>query len=340
MSAQQQAIIVQSPKAPFVLGSDDIPVPAKGEVLLKIMTVALNPANWIQRELNILIDVYPAVLGNDMAGVIEQVGEGVEGWKKGDKVFGKAMKGGFRQYTAVAANDLMAIPESMSFDEVATVPVAFTTACAGLFAGLGLGLNPTFSWDKSHEGESALVIGGATSLGQFAIQLLKFLGFTRIIVYASRTHFGYLKELGATEFVDRAEVTVDSLAIYGVLTPPVNVVYHAVDPSALNAAYDCVAEGGGLVTAQPQAPLDRDTAVKKVKFSRMMPSEEGFKQLHIFEKLIRENLPKMLEKKVILPNRYEVLANGVTGILGGLDRLQHGSVSGVKLVAHPQDPAA
>ncbi|KAJ6502875.1 chaperonin 10-like protein [Mycena vitilis] len=335
MSAQQQAIIIPSPGAPFTLGSDDIPVLAKGEVLLKIMTVALNPANWMQREFN-LVDAYPAVLGNDMAGVIEQVGEGVEGWKRGDKVFGKAMRGGFRQYSALPASDLMLIPKNMSFDEVATTPVTFTTACYGLFAGICL--NPAFSWDKTHRGESALIIGGATSLGQFAIQLLKFLGFTRIVAYASKTHFGYLKELGATDFVDRTEVPVDALATHGTLMPPVNVVYHAIDPSALNGGFDCVAEGGAVATAQPGAPLDRDVEAKKVTIS--MPSIEALKELQSFEKLIKENLPKMLEQGVIIPNRYEVLPSGLAGIVGGLERLQNGSVSGVKLVAHPHDPIA
>ncbi|KAJ7676589.1 hypothetical protein DFH06DRAFT_976173 [Mycena polygramma] len=296
MSAQQQGIIVQFPEAPFVLGSDDILVFAKGEVLLKIMTVALNPANWMQREFN-LVAAYPA--------------------------------GGFRQYSALPANDLMPIPKNTSFDEVATIPVTFTTACYGLFAGIGL--NPTFSWDKPHRGESALVIGGATSLGQFAIQLLKFLGYTRIIAYASKTHFGHLKELGATDFVDRAEVPVDSLATQGVLTSPVNVVYYAIDPSALNTTWDCVAEGGAVATAQPGAPLDRDVAAKKVTRSRT---------LQIFEPLIKENLPKLLKQGVITSNRYEVLPNGLAGIVGGLERLQNGSVSGVKLVAHPQDPIA
>ncbi|KAJ6560415.1 chaperonin 10-like protein, partial [Mycena capillaripes] len=97
----------------FVLGPNEVPSPAKGEVLLKIMTVALNPANWIQREYNILIPEYPAILGNDLAGVIEALGEGVEGFKKGDKVyvgiFGKASGGGFRQYTTVPAGNLMLV---------------------------------------------------------------------------------------------------------------------------------------------------------------------------------------------------------------------------------------
>jgi NADPH:quinone reductase-like Zn-dependent oxidoreductase len=57
----------------------------------------------------------------------------------------------------------------VSFDEVATFPITFTTALVGLFAPapIGLALNPSFSWNKPQQGESGLVIGGGTSVGQF-----------------------------------------------------------------------------------------------------------------------------------------------------------------------------
>lgn len=86
MSTQQQAIIVEAPKAPFVLGPRNMPSPAKGEVLIKIMSVGLNPMNWMQPLYDVLIDEYPAVLGGDIAGVVEALGEGVQGFEKGDKV--------------------------------------------------------------------------------------------------------------------------------------------------------------------------------------------------------------------------------------------------------------
>jgi NADPH:quinone reductase-like Zn-dependent oxidoreductase len=84
----QQAIVVESPKAPFTLGSAKIPSPAKGEVLVKILSIALNPADWKQREYDVIRE-YPAVLGCDVAGVVEKLGEGAEGFKKGDKVYAR-----------------------------------------------------------------------------------------------------------------------------------------------------------------------------------------------------------------------------------------------------------
>ncbi|KAF8214037.1 medium-chain dehydrogenase/reductase like protein [Mycena galopus ATCC 62051] len=335
---QQQAIIVHSPKAPFVIGSRDIPSPAKGEVVLKVMSVGLNPMNPFQRELGFLIDEYPVVLGGDLAGTVESIGEGVEGFKQGDRVCAQALSGGFQQYATVCAATLIRIPDNASFDEVATFPITFATACVGLFAPapIGLALNPTFSWDKPQQGESALVIGGSTSVGQFAIQLLKFLGFTRIVAYASKVHFDYLRQLGATECIDRGEVSVDSLAAHPALAPPVKVVYDIAN-GALNAAYDCVAEGGSIVTAIPPAVLDRDLDHKK---SKDIVGYLATPDHTPFGKLVIKNLPELLEKKIIVGNRYEVLPHGLAGILEGLERWQKGTVSGAKLVGHPQDPTA
>ncbi|KAJ7126472.1 chaperonin 10-like protein [Mycena crocata] len=345
MSAQQQAIIIESPKAPFILAPRDIPKPAKGDVLIRVMSISLNPVNWKQREIGFLIDEYPAVIGQDIAGVVEELGEGVHGLKKGDKVFAQALKGGFQQYTTIPAAVLIPIPDNVSFDEVATFPIAFTTACVGLFAPspIGLGLNPTFSWDKPQQGESALVIGAGTTVGQFAIQLLKFLGFTRIVAYASKAHFDYLKQLGATECIDRGEVSVESLA----RNPPVKVVY---DCAGALGAVDCVVEGGLIVTVAGRLPWDES---KKLTLARVQGYYAGpdvmkwsrddvigyaaTPQHSAFGKLLVKNLPELLTKGVVTAPRYEVLPNGLSGILAGMERLQKGSVSGVKLVAHPQE---
>ncbi|KAJ7498516.1 GroES-like protein [Mycena latifolia] len=345
---QQQAVILPSPKAPFVLGPRDVPAPEHGEVLIKIMSVALNPANFAQQAHDLLVPEYPTVLGFDIAGVVEALGEGVEGLKRGDRVFTGTVDGGFQQYVTVRAGILIRIPENTSFDEAATFPVAFTTACVGLFgpAPIGINLNPTFSWDKPQQGESALVIGGSTSVGQFAIQLLKFAGFSRIVVYASKTHFDYLQHLGATECIDRREVSLNSLAAR--IAAPVKVAYDATFTGELDAAYDCLADGGRIVTVQPRAKCARVgkqftlinvmgvlASADELKFKGELP---GYRPEHTaFGKLVIRNLPEMLAKGAVAANRCEVLPGGLAGIPGGLERLGKGAVSGVKLVAHPQD---
>ncbi|KAF9048114.1 GroES-like protein [Hymenopellis radicata] len=335
----QNALIVPSRHTPFAAAQRAIPSPGPGEVLVKIMATALNPVEGAQHEHGFLIEEYPAVLGHDVAGVIDQLGEGVPaGFKKGDRVFCQALNGAFQQYTTLPCAVLMRIPSNVSFDAAATCPVTFPTACVGLFAAapLGIGLNPTFSWDEqAPKGDSALVLGGSTSTGQFAIQLLKFLGYMQIAVYASKKHFDYLRQLGATVCIDRGQVSTDALPTCEFITsisPPLKVVYDAV--GVPNTAYDCVANGGQMVTVHPPwvTPLERKgKQVDVVRGYMALPEHTTF------GKLIIKNLPEMLEKGVISPNRYEVLPGGLAGIPDGLGRLKRGQVSGIKLVAHPQD---
>ncbi|KAK7062162.1 GroES-like protein [Favolaschia claudopus] len=338
MSAQQRAILVQSTNAPFVLGTSEVPSPAEGEVLIKTMAIALNPADWIQRDYVFPAERYPLILGNDVAGIVESVGQGVEGFEKGDRVFGRTGKGGFQQYTTLSTTGFLApIPENISFDEAVTIPLTFTTACLGLFAEapMGLSLNPTFSLNAKHEGQSALIIGASTTVGQFGVQLLKVLGFSKIAVYASKAHFEYLRQLGATECTDRREVPLEALP--AALSARVNVVHHTVDPLALNTAYDCVVEGGGIATCQPNAPIDRDVESKNVRIIGRIPDPALMAIFLQSEPTVARYVLEMLKRGLIKPPRYEVLENGIEGIIGGLEKMEKGEVSGVKLVAHPHD---
>ncbi|KAJ7197883.1 chaperonin 10-like protein [Mycena rebaudengoi] len=300
------------------------------------VSVALNPFNNLQREYDNRIDEYPAVLGADIAGVVEKVGEAVQGFFKGDRVFAGVIGGGFQQYIALPAAVIIRMPQNLSFDEVSTALITFTTACLGMFAPapIGAGLNPNFSWEQPQKGESALVIGASTSTGQYGKS-----GLT----YASQTHIEYLRQLGATEFIDRNIIPVDSLSTVPSLAEKVKVVDDATFAGAIDAAYDCVAQGGAIVTVQPYAPTARSNDT--VSFIRVSGCYAGPDVMHYkselsstaFGKHIVENLPELFENGVILPNRVEIVANGLAAVPEALERMKAGGVSGVKLVANPQD---
>ncbi|KAF7366140.1 GroES-like protein [Mycena venus] len=360
--ATQQALIIPSPKAPFTLVSDQpIPVPGPGEVRLKVLSVGLNPMDWGRREYNMLMGAYPSVIGSDIAGVVEEVGEGVQEFAEGDEVFVGSMEGGFQQYCVVPAATVIRKPKNITFDQAASFPITCPTAAVGLFAQgpIGLALNPSFSWDKPQQGQSGLVIGAGTSTGQFdapaAVQFLKFLGFTRIVAYASKAHFSYLKELGATECIDRGDVPLEALS--AAVSSKVNVAYDATPVGALDAAYDSVLDGGKVTTVRPQAVLSGDRDPQKrgitvVNCFGFYAGPEIVKPLgdpahwaatveHTkFGKHFIRELPKAIEKGAIVPNRVEILQKGLAGIPDALERMKTGSVSGVKLVAHPQDSIA
>ena len=84
--AQQKALFIQEPRGEWKVGTKAIPTAKPGELVIKIQATALNPVDWKVHDYDYLIKEYPAILGWDSAGTVEEVGEGVQGFSKGDRV--------------------------------------------------------------------------------------------------------------------------------------------------------------------------------------------------------------------------------------------------------------
>ncbi|KAF8901258.1 chaperonin 10-like protein [Mucidula mucida] len=339
MPQQQKSLFVEEKQGPFVVRSNDAPTPAKGEVLIKIVAAGLNPLDWKIQKFGVMVEKYPAVLGLDIAGEVEAVGEGVEGWVKGDKVFSQTFGGAYQQYVVVSANVVMRLPKNLSFDQAVTAPICFATACIGLLgkAPIGLGLDPTLSLERKYAGQTALIIGGSTCVGQYAIQLLKLIGFTRIIVYASSRHFAFLQSFGATDLIDRAQTPVTSIpsVVKSLTADPLGAVYDTVGSAECQqAASDCLpSTGGTFMTVVPPnvGRQEEGKHVIHVAGSVSWPAQAAFGQI------IVGKLTGLFEEGVVVPTRFEVLPGGLNGVADGLERSFKGGVSGVKLVVHPQE---
>ncbi|KAF7320715.1 GroES-like protein [Mycena chlorophos] len=359
----QKSLVIPAAKAPLEIRETPIPAPGAGQVLVKIMAAGLNPMDPARHKQDMMLPAYPIVLGSDVAGVIEQVGDGVVDFKTGDEVFAQTQFGGYQQYVALPAATLIRKPKNISFDDVATFPITFSTACVALCgqAPIGLGLNPTLASDKPHAGKSAVVLGAGTSVGQFAIQLLKFCGFSTIIAYASAKHTEYLISLGATLVIDRNCTPLPELSSHPALKEhPVDVVYDTVMGivpggadaiSPVDAGHDLLKPHGQLVTVNPRAALsaNRSESSKGITLTRSMgfyvgpdvvPGPMRTLEHTKFGRYIIERLPVLLEQGVLVANRVEVLPGGLEGVKAGFERwYKDGGVSAVKLVAHPQESA-
>ena len=84
--AEQKALFLETPVGEFRVRTTPIQKPGPGELLVKIHATALNPVDWKIRDHNYFVKEYPAILGTDSAGTVEEVGEGVQGFAKGDRV--------------------------------------------------------------------------------------------------------------------------------------------------------------------------------------------------------------------------------------------------------------
>ncbi|TVR27251.1 MAG: NAD(P)H-quinone oxidoreductase [Balneolaceae bacterium] len=158
----------------MVIGEHPDPVPADKELLVKIEATALNRADLLQKA-----GKYPPpvgespILGLEMAGVVESVGEGVSKFQKGDAVFGLLGGGGYAEYCTIHEDLAMPMLESLSFEEAAAIPEVFLTAFQAVI------------WlAELDEGETILIHAGASGVGTAAIQLADQLKNARIVVTA------------------------------------------------------------------------------------------------------------------------------------------------------------
>lgn len=87
MSSENQALFLESKFAKFTLRPNKTPKPGPGELLVKIEVAGLNPVDWKIQKLGWFVEDYPAIIGTDIAGIVEEVGQGVHGFVKGDRVY-------------------------------------------------------------------------------------------------------------------------------------------------------------------------------------------------------------------------------------------------------------
>lgn len=83
---QQNALFLESKQGQFVVRQRPVPTPGPGQLLVKVYATALNPVDWKIQELGIFVDKFPAILGSDIAGEVVDVGQGVTGFTKGQRV--------------------------------------------------------------------------------------------------------------------------------------------------------------------------------------------------------------------------------------------------------------
>ncbi|TCD60662.1 hypothetical protein EIP91_009722 [Steccherinum ochraceum] len=346
LPSTQQTLAITTKQGAWELFSYSVDKPEAGELAVKIEATALNPIDWkVQAtSYNHFLKEYPAILGSDAAGVVVAVGEGVTNFAVGDRVvyqgFFTNRLATFKQYSVVPAEIVAKVPDGISFDQAASIPLGLATAAVALYNS-GNGIDLVAPWKEGGRGKYAgqpfVLFGGSTSVGQYVLQLAKLSGFSPIIATASPHNFDLVKSFGATHTIDRSlSAEKIAAAVKEITSEPVKIVYDAIslEPTQL-PAYTVLSPGGSLILVlAPVIPEDKLTADKKVvnTFGNFHP--ENNRELG---KSLYAVLTKLLETGEIKPNPVEVLPDGLIGIIDGLTRLQADKVSGRKLVARPHE---
>src|SRR6201747_1322777 len=155
----------------------------------------------------------PVIVGLDMAGEIAEVGAGVAPWKVGDRVLvnplnkkkglmGEMLDGGMAEYCLVSVDQLIAMPDEVTFEEAASLPVAYGTAHRMLV-----------THNTVKKGDRVLVLGASGGVGTGCVILAKLLGAEVIACASSEDKLKRLKEMGADEVVDYTKVDWSKWAV-------------------------------------------------------------------------------------------------------------------------------
>jgi len=195
--AEMTCIEITGPGGPEVLvaGSRPRPVAGAGEVLIRVAAAGVNGPDMMQRK-----GLYPPpqgasdLLGLEVAGTVEALGDGVAGWAVGDAICGLANGGGYAEYCAIDADHCLPIPENLSAIEAASLPETYFTVWSNIFMSAGLSA-----------GEVYLVHGGAGGLGTTSVQLAKAFGASVIATDSPGERCAIAAELGADRVVDYNE---------------------------------------------------------------------------------------------------------------------------------------
>lgn len=200
-----KAIICTRYGSPDVLQLQEVtkPVPKTDEVLIKIYSASINARDWrFMRARPFFIRLIPGglfrpknrILGGDLAGRVEAVGEKVTQFKPGDEVFGflpsSTGTGTFAEYVCAKENLLVHKPANLTFEQAATVPLAAITALQGLHV-----------FGKIQPGQRVLIQGASGGVGTFAIQIAKALG-AEVTAVCSTRNLEIARAIGADHVID------------------------------------------------------------------------------------------------------------------------------------------
>jgi NADPH:quinone reductase-like Zn-dependent oxidoreductase len=244
----------------------DYPTPkaSEGRVVIRVRAASFNYHDvFTVRGMPGIKVPLPVIIGLDMAGEIAEVGAGVSGWKAGDRVLvnpvnkkkglmGEMLDGGMAEYCAVAADQLVTMPAGVSFEDAASLPVAYGTAHRMLI---------THQTVKA--GDKVLVLGASGGVGTGCVLLAKMLGAEVIACASSDEKLARLKAMGADEAIDYTKTDWSKWAVEKYGKPQrrtydggVDVVINFTGGDTWVPSLRCLKRGGKLLVCGATAGYD------------------------------------------------------------------------------------
>lgn len=245
-----RAIVAESPE---VLTWREVPdvAPAAGEVLIRVAAAGVNRADLLQAA-----GLYPPppgasdTLGLEVSGVIAAVGDEVSDWTIGQQVCALLAGGGYAEYVAVPAPQVLPVPDGVNLADAAGLPEVACTVWSNLVLTAGLS-----------EGQLLLMHGGASGIGTHAIQVARQLGAWVAVTAGSEAKLAFCRELGAEITVNyRDEDFVTRIREAG----GADVIFDIMGAAYLDRNVDALANDGKLVIIGMQGGVKAELNIGKL----------------------------------------------------------------------------
>ena len=228
-------VLTPAPAADYLLQEVHTPQPRAGEVLIKVAYAGVNRADLFQ-----LQGKYPrpsgsvAVPGLEVSGEVVVCGEGVTGWKQGDKVCALLSEGAFADYVCAPAGQVLPVPPGLALAQAAALPEACFTAWI------------SFVWQAQLKaGETVLIHGGASGIGTIAIQIAKALGARVFATAGTPEKVAACAALGA-EAINYREQDFVQVVREATAGKGVDVILDMVGGDYMSRNFEALAQGGRL----------------------------------------------------------------------------------------------
>jgi NADPH:quinone reductase-like Zn-dependent oxidoreductase len=247
-----------------VVTDHPMPQAAEGQVVIRVRASSFNYHDvFTVRGMPGIKVPLPVIIGLDMAGEVAEIGPGVTDWKAGDRVLvnplnkkkglmGEMLDGGMGEYCAVAAEQLIRMPAAVSFEDAASLPVAYGTAHRMMI---------THNTVKA--GDRVLVLGASGGVGTGCVLLGKMLGAEVIACASSDSKLARLKAMGADEVVDYTKTDWSKWAVEKYGKPQrrtreggVDVVINFTGGDTWVPSLRCLKRGGKLLVCGATAGYD------------------------------------------------------------------------------------
>ncbi|KAI1338853.1 GroES-like protein [Xylariaceae sp. FL0016] len=329
----KEAIIHLGPKVEIV----DVPIPKPNpdQVVIKVVVSGSNPKDWKVPEW--FPELPPVDQGDDIAGIVHEVGGNVTEFKKGDRVgaFHEMLKphGSFAEYAVAWQHTTFHIPEKTTFEEAAAIPLAAMTAAIGLFSDSRLGLPQP--WTPAKEPIPLVIYGAASAVGAYTIQLAQRSNIHPLICVAGKST-AFVEKL-----IDRSKGDTvidyregDDAVVEGLKKAAGGAkVMHAYDAVSEKGSYTnlgkVLADGGKITLVLPAKKYDDLASHVTKTITTVGASHDDAKD---FAYVYFRYIARGLQEGWFKPQPQEVVPGGLGGIQQGLDNLKAGKANAVKYV--------